>query len=94
MYLLKVVSPEGKEELTPECDRIFKTPLAEPGSWRLKLEFSGPRAPLHFTVPGPGVETIFIMTAHGDTIDILGKRPRHGQGLSYRRDRQQRRRTG
>ncbi len=87
MYLLKVVKPGGDEELVQECTRIFKTPLAEPGSWKLRLDFAGPKDSLFFTVPSAGVETIFVMTRHGDTVEILGKRPRHGSHAGSRRFR-------
>ena len=92
MYLLKVVKPGGAEELTPACVRLFKTPLDRPGSWKLKLELASPRDPLHITVPSAEAETIFVMTQHGDTIEILGKRPRPGGGSRHRRDRQEHRR--
>ena len=92
MYLLKVLKPGGAEELMPACVRIFKTPLGQPGSWRLKLEFEGGREPQQITVPSPDAETIFLMSGHGDTIEILGKRPQRNGGPRHRRDRQETRR--
>jgi len=91
-YLLKALKPGGAEELMPECVRIFKTPLGKPGSWRLKLELKGGGDPLQMTVPSAEAETVFIMSPHGDTIEILGKRPQHKGGPRHRRDRQEQRR--
>ncbi len=91
VYLLKIIRPGGAEELVPECTRIFKTPLEQPGQWDLKLEFPSPRDPLQLTVPSAEIETIFIMSRHGDTIEILGKKPRPGGSSRHRRNRQQRR---
>lgn len=91
MYLLKLVRPGGAEEYSPECVRIFKTPLAQAGDWRLELEVPGRKDPLFFTVPSDNIETIYIMTKHGDTIEILGKIPNATATAGARRRRRHRR---
>lgn len=78
MPSITIVRNDGSEEHPPELERVFLTPLAQPGKWAVRGIWKDNEGAIHeenVIVPGEA-RTVYVMNDFAETKRILGEKPR------------------